>query len=497
MMKFIVVGLLLMSVSGLSVEPKTIVDGKQEALSQINSANAEMRRSSILLLAKFDDVRSMTAIVNALGDSEAQVRNSALTAVSEYLMVEPSRIIQVMRQVNQSNSNLTISQVFSMIADPDIDNRRLASKLAVSIGNYLGYRAEFLPKVVQKQILKSYEDADSIVRFNMFKNYTVLKKITPPSVLLRGIKDSNEQVRKEALEKLVYYEPKLAMKNLKLLLESRDEMSRVFVMKRFYYQTNDKSVANFFETLTTDPNPVVAAYAIYGLIRIRKYPTVKSLDRVLLGLGLDHRNLAVNLINSVGRLPQFQDWLLEKYKNPDYPFYQTVLNTYLQRHQDEFTVDELLHWLNNSDSNISRTASFALNNKKVPLEKLLPLVDSDYVHTRQSLVNLAFRLNRNDQAELLSLLILDEDPTVQVQALQSYGRLKLEDYLVYAESGLTEFDSQPLLAVAIKIFMEDQPALIKRLEVDPEFKTLFRNAVKKCSRVSIPRQIKKILEVQK
>ena len=498
MIKCIFQWLLLISVSSLFAEVKPVIDGKKEALSQIKSKDSEMRRSAILLLGKFDDSPSMVAIVNSLGDSDALVRNSALTAVSEYLMVDPFLIISVLKKVNQSNRNQTISQVFGMIADSDLDNRRLASKLAVTIGNYLGFRPEFLPKAVQSKVLESYTDSDSVVRFNMFGNYTMLKKITPPSILLNGIKDANEQVRKEALEKLVYYERDLAMKNLSLLMDTRDEPSRVFVMQRFYYNSTHKLVADFFATLLNDPNPVVAAYAMFGLIRIKKYPTVKELDRAILGVGVDQQNLARNIINSVGRLPQFQTWLSEKYKNKNHPFYKSILTIYIQKHQQEFTVDQLLLWLNDSDANISRTASYVLNNKKVPFEKLVALTESDYAHTRQSLVNLAFRLNRADQTELLSLLILDDDPYTQVQAMRKYGRLKLEDYLVYAETGLTEVGSQQLLAASIKIFTDNPAVLIKKIKTEPEFKKLFKNAIRVCPRAKVSKQIKTLLlEVQK
>ena len=493
MIKLISQCLFLLSICSLVAESKPMVDGKVEAHRQIMSANPTMRRSAVLLLGKFEDSESMTAIINAIGDSDALVRHSAMTAINEYLMVNSSAIIMELKQVNQRNNNRTISAVFRMVVDSDVDNRRLASKLAVTIGRLLGFRPEFLPEVVQKQILESYGDSDAIVRFNMFSNYAALKKITPNEILLKGLEDPSDYVQKEALEKLVYYERDLAIKHLGKLMKTREESSRILIMKNFCYKTTIKSVATLFEQLLSDPNPVVAAYAMYGLTRIKQYPTEEQLNQVLDGVGKEEMNLGRNIINSVGRLPRYKVWLSKKYKDESSPFYPAILTVYIQQFRDEIPVKELLGWFNQSDTDISRTASYVLSHKKITLDQFLPLVDSEYTHVRLSLITISYRLNKNERAELLSLLILDDDANVQAQALRNYGNLKLADYLIYAEAALAELNSQRLLIVAIKIFNDNQPALVRRIKTDAAFKSIFKKALIACPRARVSSQIKTLL----
>ena len=467
--------------------------GKAEALREILSPNPKTRRSALLLLGKFDDSISMGAIINALGDKDPTVRHTALTAISEYLMVGSSKIILVMKQENQKTNNRTISDVFKMIADVDVDNRRLASQLAVTIGRSMGFRPEFLPEVVKKTIVKMYQDSDEIVRFNMYSNYLSLRKITPKTILLKGVEDTNNQVKKEALGKLVHYERILAMKHLASLLDTPDESSRIFVMSNFYYSTTSKSVARVFKKLVKDPNPVVAAYAVYGLILIKQYPTETALDQILEKINEVDQKLGDKIINSVGRLPQFKAWVSEKYKLKAYPFNRAILASYIQQHRREVSIEQLLVWFNQSDANISRTASNILSGKKVKLEQLLPLVDSEYVHTRRGLISMSYRLKREARAELLSSLLLDDDQNVQYQALRVYASMRFEDYLVYAAAALTEVSSPRLLATALRIFLKDKVKLTEMLKADVEFKDIFKKALQAYPAMKVPMDIKRLL----
>ena len=493
MIKFIFQCILFTSIGCFAVAPKLKVDGKSDALVQIKSTSPEARRSAILLLGKFEDSVSITAIVNALGDSDAAVRYSALSAISEYLMVNSVVAVRVLQQVNQRNHNRTIGAVFKMVGDSDVDNRRLASKLAVLIGRYMGFLPQFLPASVQQKVLAGYQDSDAIVRFNMFRNYPSLSKITPNSVLLKGLTDSDSLVQKEALEKLVNYQRTFAGENLGLLMETTNESSRLFIMQRFQYNTRQKPVALAFAKLLTDANPIVAGYAMYGLALIKQYPTVAQLNKTLDAIGPKELQLGQNIINSVGRLSQFKEWISQKYKEKDYPFHKAIVPIYIQLNRNDFSVEELVGWLDQPDQNISRMVSYVLRTKRVSLSQLLPLVDSEYQHTRLNLITIAYHLVKKDKAELLSLLILDDDLNIQRQALQTYGRLKLEDYLVYAEGGLTELDSPMLVSVALEIFLKEKVKLIEMLKVNGEFKSMFKKAIRVCPRVVIPVDVKTTL----
>jgi HEAT repeat protein len=477
-----------------AVKGQKNLDGKQQALKAIKSGSVPMRRSSVLLLGKFEDEVSMTAVLGAVSDSDASVRHAALTAINEYLMVSRSLFVLVLKQENQKTKNQLIKDLFRLIGDSDIDNRRLASRLVFSLGLSVGFRVEFLPKDIQSEIKERFEDSDEQVRFNLYYNYTLLRKLVPADILLKGLADKSHQVRMEALEKLVYYERDFAWRNLEHLLAIDDEESRVFVMKSFSTYPPPASQVSLFKTLMNDPNPLVSAYAMYGLVRRKHYPSISEFDQVIGRLKPADHVLARNLIYSVAQRSEFNDWLKEKYKDQDFLFYSVVLGIYMQHHRQELSVDQLLKYLGSSNENISTTASYILSNRKCELNQLLPLVDSDYTHTRENLINISYRLPKKDQAELLSLLILDDDPTVQVQALRLYGRLRLPDYLVYAEGALSELENRNLVSVALQIFVVNRGKLIQLIQSKPEFRKNLKQAIRVCPWIQLPREVRNQLE---
>ncbi len=461
------------------------VDGKVEALQNLDNSDPVMRRSSLLLLSKFSDQEAMVAVIKGLYDQNELVRYTALTSLNEYFMTESAQITTLLKSMNVKADNPVINQLFTMLSDSYLGTRRLASSVVIKFSRYVGIQVGRLPKEVQVKILNSFKDPDALVRYNMFSNYIYMTRLVPNSILLEGIRDEDTKVKDKAIEMLVSYQRKSAIQQVEVLLNTTNELNRAFVMSRLYSSFDQQKGSKFLKTLVDDQNAKVSGYAFYALSRFKEDQglTAAELDAVLLKLIPVDLKLGSRIISSISRQPSFKVWFKTKCSEKRYPFYEVIVKQYIMNYPAEFTTDELLECVGSSAQELSNSARYALAKRTLTLDQLLPLAESSYTHTRQGLIYLSNKLSlRTDKEELLSTLILDDDPLIQYQAFSRYVHSRYTDYLLFCEGGLEEEQNPNVVTTAVEVLIRNERYLLKRLKEDKEFELLFKKRYRPQSR---------------
>jgi HEAT repeat protein len=175
-----------------------------KCLQDMASADVKLRRRAVLILGKYRAAAAQAAVVKALADPDATVRQSALVSISEQAVIPPE----------------ARDAVLKLLGDPDVHIRRIASSmldeviatpLAVAAAfarNRNGPPVALPPGAATKQqvdaigaaLNEALDDEDAVVRKNVLAVARMLPEGLDPDRLARCFRDPDKDVRILALQ---------------------------------------------------------------------------------------------------------------------------------------------------------------------------------------------------------------------------------------------------------------------------------------------------------
>jgi len=405
----------------LSAQEKETI---QRALQDLRSENPELRAGAVMLLGKYQSNLAKAAVAEALDDPSARVRRAALVSIAEW---------------RHGLSPTVVEPVLQRLADEDLEVRRAVTAMIPQMMNIWrtarmvrpGFAHRELSDETQDILRAAYRDDDAVVRRNMLVNHHSVGVSLDPGVYLELLQDEDRKVRLEAIPLAIGYAPPARWMPLaEEIVEGDDEVARLRLTTQLARRGAPESV-QLLQPLASDPNPEIAAEARLALFRftgeqhyldsllaqLRSGNLTQDQSLRLLSLLRGYRELARPLAPGLTELPSavLRQEAVRLFFGLDLAG------------QHPEVVDRLL---TDSSSEVRKLVveEMLSHPELVTPKRRDALLDNPYPDVRGALVQLAIRQPRDDRANLLLDLMLDESVAVRSNALEAIGHLRIEGW---------------------------------------------------------------------
>lgn len=441
---------------------ETTTETIKKGLSDIKSDNPKTRRSAVLLLGKYTQSKAVKAVCDALTDPSPEVRQTALVTVKENIQssVSPNQMIFTSRgniTVNTAKNHLksleTAKNMIKLIGDKKIDIRRLASAGIREASYALMFSGENISLTalcsqdpeLKKIVTNAFSDKDAGVRQNMFSHYSSIRTVVSDYLLERGLKDPDRKVKTIALSKALMYKYSIVVDNFTDLMESDDQQIRHAVIKQLRYRCSQSVLKQEMKKLVNDSDPTVAGCAVFGLLYCRTYIDEQKLTDILEGLKAVDPEIGKEIVTQLGHMNKYSKFLKEISSRKQSPYSLSALIVLVKYDKNALSTKELVTMMDSNNPALLRACRNALSSKKITVDDLLPIVDSEHLAARQELLNLVYRFSKKqDQVDLLDELILDENEQIRASVVSQYISYRCTDWKEIAKVALE--DSSELVA---------------------------------------------------
>lgn len=426
---FLLLNLIIISAS-YAENKLSISKTVEQIIIDSKSKDCIVRKKSAMILGKYNSQIAMKALVNCLSDENDMVRNAALVSI-----MEKNYIPQYAKE-----------NIFYLLVDSNVHTRRLASSSLMKL---------YIPQInnrpnLCKIIKMALSDKDDIVRENMISNINYINFNIPNNILENALKDSNDNIKIVALNKILNY------RNKKILLDTMIELSKsknIIIKKtllssmRFLTKTN--KFEEVIQTLIKDDDIGIKAEAISLALSKQILIDFETIKGILLSKQIEE-NLGVKIISYItirkDNLIFFQNLL----KDERVKYRSIVLSKIINsRYRKEI---DIWSFLNDESIEVRKVASYAIlkYNSKKNIDDLFDFINSPYSDVREFLVIYATKQEQSVCESLLLELLLDEDENVRLLVLSRIYNKQIKDWLNIIILALDE-DSELICNLVVKI----------------------------------------------
>ena len=404
-----------------------------KCLDDLQSQDVNRRRRAAMLIGKYDTPEAEAAVVRCLSDEDAQVRQSALVALTEERGLPFGAGIQV----------------FRLLKDDNVHIRRLASSiLPEALGVSLSGPVSLNPELrLQARGSRAEED-----------NLLILK------LMNEALHDEDASVRRNVLAASRYFSMPLSQRDLAPFLQDSDKELRCLAL--LAYQRiigNEAERAKEIAPLSGDPVPQVRSIlcAVAASLGEAGSPILKRLFEdadanvrfeaiskyaqqfqpdsfsILQDAILDESIPASLRVKLCAQLRYFRkeagDFAKSLLEHPNNSIKAAALQLFASNAFGELPTEYLLSLVDSEDAEIRqstiRILQARLRNPPPARDVIERLFASPYSNVRILALNLARSLpNKKEYEQLFLDAMLDDDVTVRKTALQSLTFLRPEGF---------------------------------------------------------------------
>lgn len=432
-----------------------------QGIEALRNGTVEERTGAALLLGKYNDYRAFNALHQALSDPAVRVRRAALGSLLDRQM---------------GNYNLDPARLLELLADPDEEIRR---RISYEIGRVATFwriqratpsgRPEPLPPDLKAILLGAYRDSDAIVRRNMVQFHYAFNPTLPEDLLLALLDDGDPTVARHALEIAARTLPAEVFVPAVTDLAARAEppLRREIAQRLARFRT--ASSAATLRSLTDDPDSSVANEARISLIEIERNASRDNEILTALTSGALPSAQATRLLRLIVMVdrPLARQLLPELLSLADANL-RAEAARYLGLLADKLpSPDELAPLFNDTSPEVRRHTIGLLRRFTAELDRatLQALAASTQPQMRLQAAQFATLLPASEQREVLLDLLIDNEPTVRLEALSGMLRGQLEGWDKLAAAALRDPDPEVARACA-RILLSQPRGKILRLMRD-------------------------------
>lgn len=412
--------------TGVTQQQATI----DRAIDDLESGSPEMRKGAVMLLGKYEATEARNAVLGALRDVDPTVRFAAVVSV-------------LGRRSYQSVA--AVEAVMDALDDPEVDIRRAVS---TSIGTLARFRSDLLnrqsillnralvgqvpmlPLTIQRKMVNAFLDTDVVVRRNMISKYNYLGVKVPQEVFVRMLQDEDLEVRSSVLPLVArHLEFSLFVEKAAVVADDESPILRLSLIRELYPRSALKAI-QLLQKLTQDADPEVATAAELQLFNnapdLRLYKSL--VERMNKGsLNTSQRTQLVQLVERLEETEARDGYLLQFLEISEEASRVVATRQFFKFDLGEVYTETLATLLEDPALNVRSQVVlyYSRNRDKIQSLDLEVWLESEFKDVRVALVRLADGLPREEAADVLFDLLLDDEIDVRVEALTMYSRLRL------------------------------------------------------------------------
>ncbi len=396
----------------------------ERALEKATSENPEIRRSAVMLLGKYPVPQAEEAVVAALEDTDAGVRQAALVSLFER------------RRLYRGNTAVKIAE---RVGDSDVGIRRIASNVLPMVMHGFPLRmspeqrrpARDLPEGLHGILVDAFRDEDATVRRNMIGHYSQLHISIPATLMADLLRDSDREVAIEALHVVVrHFGPDFLAGEAPDLVTHPDRVYRL-VLARQLADANRAGAVRALAELRGDEDVEVSLEA--EVAYFRQVPEtevyrelIERFDRATGQTEIARRAVrAVTLLDDEGE-PFLRHWM--EHSSPS--LRQDAVQIFFARFPGAVVEEDLIGLLDDENRPLRDAALRFL--RRHPARISLPLLQvaagSPYAEVRRSAVPFTRYVAEASGEEILEELLLDEDSQVRAEVLGEMAARRTEGW---------------------------------------------------------------------
>lgn len=442
----------------------------------MKSTEAEVRLRAILILGKYRDYRATIAVRDALRDKDDAVRRAALVALTE----------------GTSFSSTNTPLILTMLSDSDVHIRRIASSfLRQAMLYYRIPSSATLQSTQQKAVIKesrprvvaAFADTDATVRRNMMSSIRYFASFgLPASVVSKGLRDEDREVRILALQALGQFSSVNLVSHVKVLVSDPDQKIRFHVAEMLSNLQPDPPVLEMLKQLAKDEDFEVSTSAIMGLLQnddenSKEYASEvrKRLEDTRITEGTANSFIRMIAYSQGGEHEEMLKGLLAHSKAK---YRQLALDSYARARMAKPPVGVLLTGVQDSAESVRSTALRYLGPAKLPGDAVANMAISEHTDVRRfvavysgglDMVTRAPRFSNTIIEPILMELLLDDDNQVRSTAIRTIVSRQLPDWEFIAEETLLSDDEYSIQQQVVSL-LRMRPAshpLLRRALISP------------------------------
>jgi HEAT repeat protein len=426
----------------------------EKAIADLQDPDPEIRRSAVMILGKYRLPDARGALLAALKDPAAPVRQSALVSLLEDQMrLGPAVGIHIA----------------NLVDDPDVHIRRLATSAlgqvmlrssVISLPMHARHNSgsrSMLPESIQQKIIQAFQDDDLTVRRNITAAYPILRIRLSDPVLQKLLSDSDREIRMNMLQGLADTWQSKLVELADLLIDDPDDTIRL-ELANFFNTYNIPAALPYIRQLAQDADFNVSQTAQLTLFQLD--PTVETLQPLIQQLGDPRtpRAMATQIVYSIGALKkrEAQQFLQQLLANPDPKYLSEVIQLQAALYPDQLQPQTLLNFAEHSSSQIRRSALRALRHVQEDLTErhYQQLLKSRYPGVRSHVADLSSALPPDQAEPLLYNLLLDQEQDVRITALRQITTRKIPGWQQVLQQTL--YDPNPdIVKIAILLYFHN------------------------------------------
>ncbi len=440
-------------------EPEYWEETVERAMENAGSENPEVRRSAVMLLGKYPVAQAQQAVVRALDDPDAGVRQAALVSLFETRRIYLGDVAE---------------KIVERAGDSDAGIRRIASSVLpmvmqgfpLTMSPRENRPVRQLPRNLLSILQEAFLDEDTTVRRNMISNFSQLRVPIPEEVMAELLRDPDREVAIEALGAAATHFPGefLAGEAAELV----ENPSRIFrlTLSRELARINHPSADEALGRLREDEDTEVRLEASVAFFR--RSPTPDFYEELMGELEevRGRHEVVINAIRSVTLLEGAAETFLQRWmKHPNPAFREEAIRIYFARFPDSVEDGKIIALLDEDEQIIRQVALRFLTQRspRVSPAILEAAAASRHVDVRRAAVRFTRYTRTEASEEVLMELLLDDDRQVRVQALQEVGARQMEGWVDILVLSLRDSDSMIRQTALRGLFSEVNPETLERL----------------------------------
>jgi HEAT repeat protein len=396
----------------------------------LDSGSPELRKGAVMLLSKYESAQARGAVLGALRDPDPTVRFAAVVSALAW----------------RSYTVAALEELIHALDDPEVDIRRAVS---TSLDKLVSYRLRAsqqqqlqqlllrpnrvsggqmpmpptLPVSIQRKMVNALLDTDVVVRRNMISKYNALRINAPSEIFVRLLQDEDLEVRSSVLPLAArYLEFSLFLEKTAVVVDDESPILRLSLIRELNPRGEVKPI-QLLQKLSLDADPEVATAA-----QLQLYNNDPNLVRYQLlvkrfaegSLNAKQRERLVQLLGQLEEVEERNRFVLQFLEVSE-----EVLRVVAARHFFNLELGELY----------PENLALILKMQSVDWEVWL---ESEFKDVRLALVRLASALPREESAEVLFDLLLDDEIDVRVGAMTMYSRMRMDGFEKVLEKTLQD-----------------------------------------------------------
>ncbi len=398
-----------------SVKKDTKASTIVKCLKDITDKSPIVRKKAAMIIGKYNTTETNNALVKALSDDDENVRNAALVSTME-------------KRITPRNAG---EPIFLLLNDSNVHTRRLASSsLPRLIGSFYSLqRSKSFNKIIIA-LTKAFADKDIIVRTNMINYSNFFLGIMPDKIFDSALKDSDDDIRIIALQKIIKARKiNILLNNIVTLSKDKKPLIRKNLLVGLKGVRSTNKIKSVINNLLKDNNFDVSTEALILALKNHYSPDLQTIESRLFSPQLSQKK-GLEIIGAIGinqdTLPLYKKLL--SYEREEY---KAVAIQKLSYSKFSYILNEkVLKFLKEESYSIREIAGRVLlkNPQIIEFKTMLEFIESPYYDVRYLLISLSKNLNKENAEELLMELICDDNEKVRAGTISEIYRRKVTDW---------------------------------------------------------------------